>query len=101
MWGPGCMGFLCTSARFCCEPKFAQNRRLKKKKRLTGRDGENYCQSIKEIISFAWCFETSKMFFSLLRSCETRRTGGIISVFQDEKIEPYKIQVTCLSTKNK
>lgn len=34
-----------------------------KKKKLTGRDGENYCQSIKEIISFAWCFETSKMFF--------------------------------------
>ena len=33
MWGPGCMGFLCTSARFCCEPKFAQNRRLKKKKK--------------------------------------------------------------------
>ena len=32
IWGPGCMGFLCTSVQFCCEPKFAQNRRLKKKK---------------------------------------------------------------------
>ena len=32
IWGPGCMGFLCTSVRFCCEPKFAQNIRLKKKK---------------------------------------------------------------------
>ena len=73
----------------------------KKKEKLTGRDGENYCQSIEEIFSFAWCFETSKMFFSLLRFCETRRTGGIISGFQDTKIEPYKVQVTCLSTKNR